>query len=218
MILAAAMLVGGLFFALEHRINKKIYSMEGRFGQLLEALILGLLFVTRGPIKFYEFKTLTARVLAALLAVGSTFLIAGITAVLASAFTLEQLSTQVSGLQDLNNVRVGALDSSTSSLFLRKNGIAHQTRSDLEALIGELDDGRLDAVVSDVAFLKYALKTGKEQGYYQQLTVLPYEFDSQNYGFAMQQNSELLEPVNQALLTIRKSAEWRTKLREYIGE
>ena len=156
--------------------------------------------------------------LAALLAVGSTFLIAGITAMLASAFTVERLSTQVSGLQDLNNVRVGALDGSTSSLFLRKNGIAHQTRPDLDALIAELDDDQLDAVVADDAFLKYALRAGKEQGHYQKLTVLPYEFDSQNYGFALQQNSELVESINQALLTVRKSPEWRNKLREYIGE
>ena len=48
--------------------------------------------------------------------------------------------------------------------------------------------------------------------------MLPYEFDSQNYGFAMQRKSRLDEDVNQALLVVRKSPEWRNKVREYLGE
>ena len=41
--------------------------------------------------------------LATLLAVGATFLIAGITAILASAFTLDSLRSQINGLQDLDD-------------------------------------------------------------------------------------------------------------------
>jgi polar amino acid transport system substrate-binding protein len=216
--LGFAILVGAVFFIIEHRLNSKLYSMESQGGKLLEALLVGVIFISRGPINFWEFKTLTARVLATLLAIGSTFLIAGITAVLASAFTLDSLRSQVSGLQDLSNVRVGALESSTSSLFLRKNGIPHQTNPDLEALVAELDDDRLDAIVSDAAFLKYTLKLGKEAGKYQYLEVLPYEFESQNYGFALEQDSEFVESVNQALLTVRTTDEWRVKVLEYLGE
>ena len=216
--LGFAIVLGAVFFIIEHRLNSKLYSMESRGGKLLEALLVGMIFISRGPINFWEFKTLTARVLATLLALVSTFLIAGVTAILASAFTLDSLRSQVSGLQDLNNVRVGALDSSTSSLFLRKNGIAHQTNPELEALVADLDSGRLDAIVADAAFLKYTLKLGKEQGKYQSLEVLPYEFESQNYGFALEQDSEFVESLNQALLTVRTTAEWREKVLEYLGE
>jgi hypothetical protein len=57
-IVGAAALVGAIFFLLERNINPKLFSMKSRPGKLLEAFIVGLLFVTRGPIRFYEFKTL----------------------------------------------------------------------------------------------------------------------------------------------------------------
>ena len=217
-VVAAAAIVGGIFFTLEGRINPKLYSMQGRGGRLLEALIVGVLFVTQGPIKFYEFKTLGARALAASLALGSTFLIAGITAVLASAFTLQSLRSQVTGLHDLHNVRVAALASSTSSEFLRKNGIAHRTGDDLETLMEELEQGRLDALVSDAAVLKYTINKGRAKDKYDALSVLPYEFDTQNYGLALERNSQHEEAINRALLKVRRSQDWLNETRAYIGK
>ena len=218
LVLLGAGLVGGVFFLLERHINPKLYSMRGTGGKLLEAFIVGILFITRGPINFYEFKTLSARSLAALLAIGGTFVIAAFTAILASAFTLENLRSQVTGLQDLSNVRVGALRSSTSSEFLQRNGIAHMFEPDLETLIAKLEHGQLDAVVADEAFLRFALLQGKAQGKYQDLSVLPYEFDNQNYGFALVQGGDLLEEVNLALLEIRRTPEWRSMVKRYLGE
>ena len=217
-VLAVAVLVGGIFYALEGRINPRVYALTSPVGRLFEALVVGLLFVTRGPLKYYDFQTPTARFLSAFLAIGGTFLIAGVTAVLASAFTLESLRTRIDSLDDLKKLRVAALESSTSSSFLHSNGIAHQTRQELESMMSDLDSGNLDAIVADEAFLKYAIKQGREQGKYRGLSVLPYEFDTQNYGFAMEQESHLKEAVNRALLLERKSPEWREKVREYIGK
>ncbi len=217
-VLAASIVVGGLFYLLEGKLSPKLYSMDGRLGRSVEAFIVGILSVTQGPIRFYEFSTLSARVLAAILALSSTFVIASVTAVLASAFTLETLRSQVTGLQDLANVRVAALDSSTSSAFLRANGIAHQTMDELDKMMIELDAGRIDAVVADAAYLKYAIHRGRQQGLFASLSVLPYEFDSQNYGFVMQGESPLTETLNLALLVVRKSPEWRQQLTEYLGE
>jgi polar amino acid transport system substrate-binding protein len=217
-VLFIAAVVGSIFFVLEHRINPKLYSMKGPIGKLMEAFIVGVLFVTRGPIRFYEFKTMTARLLSAVLAICSTFLIAAITAVLASAFTLQSLRTRVTGLQDLKNVRVVALESSSSSKFLRANGIAHQTQADLISMMDALERGHVDAVVSDAAFLKYSIMKGKEQGKFESLAVLPYKFDSQNYGFALERLSEFTEDVNLALLIVRKTPQWREKVAEYLGE
>jgi polar amino acid transport system substrate-binding protein len=217
-VLAIAAVVGGIFFALEGRINSRVYATTGPVARLFEALVVGLLFVTRGPLKYYDFQTTTARFLSAFLAIGGTFLIAGVTALLASAFTVESLRSQVSGLDDLKKFRVAALEASTSSSFLRANGIPHQTREDLDTMMNDLEQRRLDAIVADEAFLKYAINKGKEQGLYTDLSVLPYEFDTQNYGFALEQDSKLDESVNRALLIARKSPEWRSKLQEYIGK
>ena len=217
LVLVISALVGGLFYFLEHRVNQKLYSMETRAGRWLEALIVGALFVTRGPIRYYEFKTPLARILSAVLAIGSTFLIAGMTAVLAGAFTLENLQNRITGLQDLQRVRVGALADSTSSSLLKQHGIIHRRGTDMETLLEELNAGRLDAVVSDEAFLKYTIRQQQEQGRYKHLVVLPEELETQNYGFGIKQGSPHLEAINRSLLEVRAGPEWKERLLQYLG-
>ncbi|MGD9361413.1 MAG: transporter substrate-binding domain-containing protein [Desulfobacterales bacterium] len=81
-IVGVAALIGGILYKLEHNINDKLYSMKNKGGRLMEAFIAGLLFVTSGPIRYYEFKTLIGRILTAFLAVGRTVMVASITACL----------------------------------------------------------------------------------------------------------------------------------------
>ncbi|MEJ2287516.1 MAG: transporter substrate-binding domain-containing protein [Deinococcales bacterium] len=217
-VLAATFLIGGVFFVLEHRINKKLYSSDNMVGKSIEAMIIGLLFATNGPLRFYRFKTLTGRILSTLLAVLSTVLIAAGTAVLASSFTINSLQSQVRSLADLRDLRVGALEASTSSDFLQANHIGHQTRVDLELLLEDLDGDRLDAIVSDAAFLSYRIREGKADGRFKSLEVLPLELDAQNYAFVLRQDSALREDVNRALLAVRKEREWRDRVRQYLGQ
>ena len=217
-ILGIAALIGAVFYLLEHRINKKLFSTTTGLGRVLEPVIIGLMFLTNGPIRFYRFKTLSARVLSTVLTLSSTFFIAAITAVLASSFTLNAMQTDVRTLDDLRSLHVGALYASTSSAFLSANGIKHQTRPDLDTLVRDLDAGELDAIVSDAAFLQYRINQGKQQGKFKSLTVLPYELEAQNYAFILVEESPLRESINRALLTVRMEAEWRDKQREYLGE
>ena len=217
-ILGIAVLIGTVFYLLEHRVNKKLFSSNSLVGRIIEPIIIGLMFVTSGPIRFYRFKTLTARVLATILTLSSTFLIAAVTAVLASSFTLNAMQTDVRTLDDLRTLRVGALAASTSSAFLRANNILHQTRPDLDALVVDLDNGKLDAIVSDAAFLQYRINQGRQQGQFKSLTVLPYELEAQNYAFILTENSPLREGINRALLSVRAQQGWREKTKEYLGE
>ncbi len=217
-VLGIAILIGGIFYLLEHRTNKKLFSNNTIPGRILEPIIVGLMFVTNGPIRFYRFKTLTARVLSTILTLSSTFLIAAITAVLASSFTLNAMTTEIQTLDDLRSVQVGALVASTSSAFLSANGIRHQTRPDLDTLVNDLDSGGLDAIVSDAAFLTYRINQGKQRGKFKSLTVLPNELEAQNYAFILKQDSPLREGINRALLTERMQRDWRDKILEYLGE
>ncbi|MBT8363476.1 MAG: transporter substrate-binding domain-containing protein [Deltaproteobacteria bacterium] len=217
-IVGVAALIGGILYLLEHNINDKLYSMKNKGGRLLEAFIAGLLFVTSGPIRYYEFKTLSGRTLTAFLAVGSTVMIASITALLASAFTLDQINLEITGPQDLAKVRVGAMEASTSFEYLQKKGINSRTFSDRKELLAALDDGRLDAVVSDDAILKYMIKKAQAKGRYETLSVLPFVFEKQNYAFALTDESPHVEKLNQALLSARESLEWSAALVKYIGK
>lgn len=217
-VLGFAALIGAVFYLLEGKSNKKLFSSDSIIGRILEPMIIGLMFVTNGPIRFYRFKTLTARTLATVLTLSSTFLIAAVTAMLASSFTLNAMQTEVRSLHDLRSLQVGALSASTSSAILSSNGIAHQTRPDLDSLVRDLDKGDLDAIVSDAAFLKYRINRGKQQGQFKSLTVLPNELEAQNYAFILAEDSPLRERINRAMLTVRAQREWREKVAEYLGE
>jgi polar amino acid transport system substrate-binding protein len=217
-VLFVASLIGAVFYLLERRTNKKLFSSDSITGRILEPTIVGLMFVTSGPIQFYRFKTLTARALATVLTLSSTFLIAAITAVLASSFTLNAMQTEVRTLDDLRDIQVGALASSTSSIFLRNNRITHETRPDLDSLVTALDKGELDAIVSDSAFLSYRINQGKQQGKFESLTVLPYELEAQNYALILTEGSPLRERINRALLSVRAQPDWRKIIAEYTGQ
>ena len=217
-VVGVAALIGGILYLLEHNINDKLYSMKNKGGKLMEAFIAGLLFVTSGPIRYYEFKTLSGRILTAFLAVGSTVMIASITALLASTFTLDQMHSEITGLQDLAKVKVGVMKASTSFEYLQEQGINSRTFSDRQELLAALDDGRLDAVVSDDAILKYKIKAAQAEGRYETLSVLPFVFEKQNYGFALPDESPHLEMLNQALLSVRDTPEWKMETAKYIGK
>ena len=217
-ILGVAALIGGVFWLLEHSNNKKLFAHHTLLGRIIEPIIIGLMFITNGPIRYYRFKTLTGRVLATILTLTSTLFIAAVTAVFASSFTLNAMKSEVRTVDDLRNLQVGALAASTSSAFLQSQRIVHESRPDLDTLVRDLDSGKLDAIVSDAAFLQYRINRGKQQGKFKSLTVLPYELEAQNYAFVLEEGSPLREGINRSLLTVRIQREWRDKLREYLGD
>ena len=217
-IVGVAALIGGLFYLLEHNINEKLFSMKNKGGKVMEAFIVGLLFITSGPIRYYEFKTLSGRTLTAVLAIGSTVMIASITALLASTFTLDQMNSTISGPQDLGKVKVGVMEASTSFEYLQEQGINSRTFNDRQELLAALNEGKLDVVVDDHAVLKYTIKKAQAEGRYETLSVLPFVFEKQNYGFALPDESPHLEMVNQALLSVRDTPEWKMEIFKYIGK
>jgi polar amino acid transport system substrate-binding protein len=218
-VVGVAGLIGGILFLLEHRINDRLYSMKNKGGKLMEAFIAGLLFVTSGPIRYYEFKTLGGRTLTAFLTVGSTVMIASVTALLASAFTLDQMQSKITGPQDLAKVRVvGAMGASTSFKYLQEQGINSRNFNDEQKMLAALDAGRLNAVVDDVAVLKYMIKKAQAEGRYESLSVLPFVFEKQNYAIALRDESPYAEKLNQALLSVRETPEWKVELVKYIGK
>lgn len=210
-----ASIVGAIYYLLEHRINKKLFSMQSKTARGVEGFIMGLLFITKGPFNYYEFKTLTGRVLTVLLAVITTFALASITAILASSLTLGALTSDITGPNDLKGKRVAAKLESTASEYLTNRGIHHSTYKDLDGLLQALDKGKVEAIVADNAVLKYTIGKANLDGQLEGISVLPYQFSKQNYGFILPENSPLMEKLNQALLKVRGSGKWQSALMQY---
>lgn len=217
MLVLVASLVGGVFYLLEHRINPKLYSRKTVAGKIVEGFILGLLFITRGPVNYYEFQTLAGRVLTVMLAVATTLFVASFTAILASAFTLDRLKSNITGPADLKGNRVGVKAAATSERYLDRMGIGYRTYDTVSEMLDALEAGTLDAVVADDPVLRYEIRSGKTGGRYTRLTVLPYQFERQNYALVLNEDPEFLEGVDRALLEVRDSDVWDEYVGRYLG-
>jgi polar amino acid transport system substrate-binding protein len=211
-------LVGGLFYLIERGSNKKLYSRPTLAGRMTEAFIMGLLFITRGPVNYYEFHTLAGRVLTVLLAVFTTLFLASFTAILASSFTIDRLNSRIGGPEDLESVTVGAKASSTSSAYLEARGIVYRAFDDHDAILAALESGLIDAAVGDDPILKYEIRQGQENGRFKALTVLPHVFDKQNYGILLPEGSQFVEDVNRRLLRVRDEDGWARLIAQLFGD
>lgn len=137
---------------------------------------------------------------------------------MASALTLDQLRSEISGPQDLYRVKVGVMEATTSSEYLMEQGINGQVFKDPQELLNALDEGKLDAVVWDSAILKYELKNSQAEGLYESIIVLPREFEKQFYAFGLPDDSPYLENFNRILLSVLDSPAWEKEVNKYMGK
>jgi polar amino acid transport system substrate-binding protein len=128
------------------------------------------------------------------------------------------MNSDIKGPYDLIHLNVGAKVSTTSSIYLTNLGIVHQTFNNIDDMLLALNNGEVDAIVEDNAILKYKLKQAKQEGRYQHISALPYQFEKQNYGLAIKDSSPYTEQLNRALLNVRQSPEWQQALNQYFAE
>ena len=114
--------------------------------------------------------------------------------------------------------KVGVIKASTSFELLRKHNVVGHSYDTVDELLEALDRGKVEAVMADNAILKYHLKEARAHDQYLDLLVLPYQFNKQNYGLALKDDSPFTERLNQRLLRVRQGPEWQQALTDYLGE
>lgn len=144
----------------------------------------------------------------------SIIIISGMTAAIASALTVSQLSQGITGPEDLPGTRVGTVAGTTSEKYLRDHLINVRVAADSpEAALKALADGRVDAVVYDAPILRYLVNRKIDVD----LKVLPREFEPQNYALALPPGSELREPLNRLILQRTRDRAWQQIVGQYLG-
>lgn len=157
--------------------------------------------------------TLPGRLVAIVWMFVSVITISGFTAAIASSITVENLSTVVSGEEDLPRVRVGTLAKTSSASYLESAGIGHRTYPDIQALLQAVANDEIDAAVYDIPLLRYHL----QQSGLKKLRILPETLLPQDYAFVLPEKSELTEPLNRALLRQLPSDQWPQIQQRYLG-
>jgi polar amino acid transport system substrate-binding protein len=141
-------------------------------------------------------------------------IVASFIAAYSSILTLQNFTTNVQGLKDLNHMRVATVPGSTSEVFLHDNGIATRSFPTVKDSLTAVTKGEVDAIVYDAPLLRYFAQMEFEG----LIEVSPVTFERQDYGFALPENSQLREPVNRILLRVVRSKQWREQLKGYLGE
>lgn len=143
----------------------------------------------------------------------SVITVSGFTAAIASAFTVQQLGSRISGPGDLPGMRVATVPGSTSAEYLKSQRIESLYQDSLLAAIEAVSNGRADAAVYDAPVMRY-IASNQYRG---RIEVLPQEFAHQDYAIGLVSASELREPINRALLRHIGKPVWEETLFQFLG-
>jgi ABC-type amino acid transport substrate-binding protein len=203
--------VGALLWLVEHKRN------PGQFGgSVPEGIGSGFWWsaVTMTTVGYGDKAPVTAtgRVLATIWMFFSIITISGFTAAIASSITVNQLSTAVRGVNDLDRVRCVAVEGSTGEQFLRKRGIRIRLVATPAEGLALLKNGAADALVYDEPVLRYLLKDATHG-----IEILPQSIERQYYAFGMRPGFSQHEILNRTLLADTGDSEWQEILNRYLG-
>lgn len=157
-------------------------------------------------------KTNLGRIFAGVWMIFGAIIAPSLIANIAANTTIEQQQTAVKNRADLQNHKIGIIKNTSTVDYFIDNNLPYTEVQNLEHLIDLVKNKQLDAGVYDFPILKYNARQ------HPNVTVLSDVFDRQNYGIALQSQSDLREDVNSALLTQINKPEWTYTLNRYLGE
>lgn len=209
-IISVLFLFGLVFWALEKRRNTLFKSIDAR-----EGIGMGfwwsviMLLGNKGVVP----SSYIARLLAVGLMVASLLMMGTFVGAIASWLTVTKLERQVRQPEDLRRLRIVTVKDTTSETYLKGMRIVYRTVPDIETAAEEILVDRADALVYDAPVLRYLVNKDYQDG----LRVLPLRFRPQEYAIVLPNGSKLREPINQALLSLRREPWWEKLQFRYLG-
>lgn len=209
LLMLAPMLMGLIIWRMERRKNKREFG-----GPQTRGLAAAVLWACESMVGKARpiLRTWPARVLT----IGWTFccimFVSAATAKLSSELTINQIHTRVSGPRDLVNVRVGTVKAGAGWIYLSKRGVPFTRYDTNAALVDALAKGEIDAAVSSEFQLRYFISKQPSGS----LVMLPGTFTTYGVGFGVNQGSPLRLKLNQALLKIVESDDWKQVVASYF--
>lgn len=145
--------------------------------------------------------------------IAGILLVSVLTATFASQITLAHLRSTVRSADDLRRVAVGAVPGSPAEAYLTARGIRTIDYPGVPEALAGLERREVDAVVSDDVILRYwaASRPGGA------IDVLPIPLEPEYLAFALRSGSDLVEPINEALLRVTHADAWKRTVQSYLG-
>ena len=160
-------------------------------------------------------RSIGGRIVALIWMFAAIIIISSITAAIASALTVEQLETNVNGLNDLYSANVGTVGVSSAESFLSEKRINYSTNETVAEGLTSVANGDLEAFVYDAPIMKYLIK---KENLSSKVKVLPVTLEQVYYGFALPEGSALREELNRVIIDKISNPKWGDVLYKYFGE
>ncbi|MGB0798895.1 MAG: transporter substrate-binding domain-containing protein [Planktomarina sp.] len=210
---AFALLFGGgmIMWALERKHQD--YFNHSASDAMFPSFWWALNLVVNGGFEQLAPRSFLGRIFGTLMVVSSLFIVSIFVAKITATLTVDAIQNNVGGINDLYDKRVGTIENSTAANYMDKRDLRFTTYTGLDDLIANFENGELDAVVFDAPILGYYVNTrGKGDA-----EMVGSVFLSENYGMALQSGSDLAEPINRALLTLRETGKYDALLTKWFG-
>ncbi len=160
-------------------------------------------------------KTNAGRAIALALIIFGYVAFAWFTATITSALTVTELAGAIRGPDDLAGKQVATVRHSTSEKWLRQRpGVHVRAFGNILDAYAQLEAGKVDAIVYDYPVLSHYART-KGRG---KVRMTGPVFNHEPYGVIFPEGSPLREKVNQALLELMESGEYRRMHIKWFGE
>jgi len=209
--------ISHLVWMYEHPVNEEMWprnylaGMGESFWWTISIFLVGGA-DNKGPVG------LGGRIVATIWMFASVIAVSLLTALLSAAFTVNSLTGDIKGPEDLPGKAVATIGGSTSETWLNKLGGTRRVEvkvfPDIPACLAALRSGEVKAVVYDAPILKYyANKSGNSD-----VSLVPGLFERNNYGFGLQQDSPLREQMNQVLLNLSETGVSATLDEHWFGK
>lgn len=205
-------IVAGALIAIFERRNPHFES-HNKPKSLEEGIWWAVSVVTNASFTIFTPLSAAGRMLAYALIVVGLFVVSTFVAQITASLTVESLRSQVDGIDDLRSKHVATTAGSTSSRFLGRQSIDHDTYDNLAEMYALLENEKIDAIVHDAPILAYYART-EGKGKFQTSGRV---FNREKYGFAVPENSQLREQINRELLALRESGAYAKLVSKWFG-
>jgi polar amino acid transport system substrate-binding protein len=154
------------------------------------------------------------RLVAIVWMVAGILLVSYVTASVTAVMTVDRLTGEITGPGDLPGQPVGTVIGSTAEGYLRDRRVDVRTYEKVDQAYEALAAKEVKAVVYDAPVLLHHVSKG---GGSQERVIGPL-FEKQNYGIALQRDSQHRKPINEAMLRLKEAGFFEELQKKWFGD
>ena len=114
---------------------------------------------------------------------------------------------------DLEGLSLGTVEESAAAAYLANEGLTFTTYPSVEEAMADTADGRIDAAIGPLPALQYAREDGDLD-----LMISPSRAEPNLVSFGMAEGSDLVAPINAALLDLTTGSGWVELVERYAPD